>query len=705
MEAAEQLRRMADQRAQSDGELLAASSRGEESAFAGLVERHGPLVYNACLRVLRQVHAAEDATQAVFLALAHKAGERKLQSRASLAGWLYRTAWHVSLHAKEAHVLQEKYEREAGRTKPEASTPNPEWEQIRSVLDREVDKLPEKFRVPIVLHHLQGQSAAMVGTALQCSEQAIKHRLVRGREMLRERLLRAGVSPQLSAGSLASLIAVHASSAGLSPAASSAAAKSGGMVAMGKSTGAAVSANVKALANGALKTMVVAQLKSAALVFLAASACTALSITAYRALGEDTAGKPAKIPATVSVPAMPSWPGWRGAHRNGLSDEVGFNWTKEGPKKLWSVPITGSCAGVTVSRGRLFYGGAYDPKGNSTYQTEIGCLDAKTGKELWKVPFGVAGPGATFHSTLASDDTAVYGLNNKGWVGALNAADGKVIWEKNLVAELQLKDLPGYGIATSPLVVRDILVVGGTALDKKSGKLLWSHAFSSIPSTGLTKLGDKELLLCIAAEKLEAINATDGKTVWAFNRKEAYGISPANPCYIDPLSSDGHIIFVSGYGGAIIGMTEQAAITAKPEMDYSYSFAQLTLVKGFAYGGNSGPGDGNITGKLACVDVKTGKKAWEHNEYGATHLAVDGKLVIQTLAGELIVAEASPDAYTEISRIPIIDRGGRAYDFTKGDRPIVTAPAFCDGRIYCRVNGLTCFEVERKKETDKKEKK
>ena len=695
---------MADQQAQTDGELLAASSRGEERAFAGLVERHGPLVYNACLRVLRQVHAAEDATQAVFLALAHKAGERKLQSRASLAGWLYRTAWHVSLHAKEAHVLQEKYEREAGRAKSDPSIPNPEWEQIRSVLDRELDKLPEKFRVPIVLHHLEGQSAAMVGSALQCSEQAIKHRLVRGREMLRERLLRAGVSPQLSSTSLASLIAVHASSAGLSPAASSAVAQSGGMVAMGKSAGAVVSANVKAMANGALKMMVVAQLKSAALVFIAASACAALSVTAYRALGEDTAGKKANLLA-VPVPPAPSWPGWRGPHRNGASDEVGFNWTKEGPKKLWSVPINGSCGGVTITHGRLFYGAAYDAKGNSTYQSEIGCLDAKTGKELWKVPVGAAGSGVTFHATLASDEVAVYGVNNKGWIGALSAADGKVIWEKNLVAELALKDLPGYGIATSPLIVGDVLIVGGTALEKKTGKLLWTRPFSSIPSTGLTRVGDTEAALCIAGDNLEAINIADGKTMWAFNRKGAYGIAPGTPAYLDPLSSDGHIIFVSGYGGAIIGMTEQPAVTAKPEMDYSYSFAQLTLVKGFAYGGNSGPGDGNITGRLACVDVKTGKKAWEHNEYCATHLAVDGKLVIQTLAGELIVAEASPEAYTEISRTPIIDRGGRAYDYTKGDRPIVTGPAFCDGRIYCRVNGLTCFEVERKKEVDKNEKK
>lgn len=438
--------------------------------------------------------------------------------------------------------------------------------------------------------------------------------------------------------------------------------------------------------------MSMAKLKVAAMVFVAASAVSgALGVTAYKALaGEETAAKKQEDAAQ----AGPVWPGWRGPHRNGNSDETGFEWPKEGPKRLWSVAVNGSNGGVAVSKGRLFYGGSYDPKGNSQYQTEIGCLDSVTGKQLWKVPVGTG--SATFHSTPLTDGAAVYALNNRGWIGALNVEDGKVIWEKNLVEELGLKDLPGYGIATSPALIGDTLVVGGAGLDKKTGKTLWKRPFSSIPSTGLARIGDKDLALCIAGENLEAINVSDGSPAWSFNRKQAPGIGMAVPLYLDPLPCEDNIYFVSGYGGSIINIKNAALSASRPEIGYGYTFAQLSLLKGCAIGGDSGPGDGNITGHLACVEIKTGKKLWEHNEYGATHIIVDGKLVIQTLSGELLIAEASLEDYKEISRTPIVDRG-RPYDYSKGDRPLVTAPAFCDGRIYCRAGTLVCFQVEKKK--------
>src|SRR5260221_10900364 len=85
-----------------DGELLASFARTrEEAPFAQLVRRHQGMVFNACLRILRERTNAEDAAQMVFLALSHKAGDSGLHGRASLAGWLHEASWHVRLRIRE----------------------------------------------------------------------------------------------------------------------------------------------------------------------------------------------------------------------------------------------------------------------------------------------------------------------------------------------------------------------------------------------------------------------------------------------------------------------------------------------------------------------------------------------------------------------------------------------------------------------------
>ena len=199
-----------------DGELLATFAQsGEEAAFAALTERHGPMVFNACLRVLHQRSDAEDAAQAVFLALAHKARDAALQQRPSLAGWLYEAAWHVSVRARDAEKLRKQREREAGTMQEKiadaAANSAAQWSQLAPLLDGELNALPEKYRVPIVLHHLQQRSVEETAQLARCSTDAAKQRLSRGREMLRARLVRRGV--MLSTGVIPTLFTTHASAA------------------------------------------------------------------------------------------------------------------------------------------------------------------------------------------------------------------------------------------------------------------------------------------------------------------------------------------------------------------------------------------------------------------------------------------------------------------------------------------------------------
>jgi len=202
----------ADQR--TDGDLLAAFGwTGDEAPFAALVRRHETMVYNACLRVLREPSDAEDAAQAVFLALSSKARDPSLHRRASLAGWLYEAAWHVGMHARDAARLRKQREREAGTMQEKLANASPEWCQLAPALDGELNALPEKYRLPIVLHHLEQRTVEETAALVQCSTDAVKQRLSRGREMLKDRLTRRGVL--LSAVVIPALLATHASAATL----------------------------------------------------------------------------------------------------------------------------------------------------------------------------------------------------------------------------------------------------------------------------------------------------------------------------------------------------------------------------------------------------------------------------------------------------------------------------------------------------------
>src|SRR5262245_15704502 len=179
-----------------DADLLNRFVRSrDEAAFARLVERHGPMVLGVCRRVLGDAHAAEDAFQATFLALARGAG--RVRAAGSLAAWLYGAAVRVSLKARGI----------AARTKPAARpparpAPDPLAEitgrELVAAIDEELARLPEQFRAAVVACCLEGLSQEEAARQLGWSAGSLKGRLERGRERLREQLARRGIT--LSAG-------------------------------------------------------------------------------------------------------------------------------------------------------------------------------------------------------------------------------------------------------------------------------------------------------------------------------------------------------------------------------------------------------------------------------------------------------------------------------------------------------------------------
>lgn len=215
----------------------------DEGAFARLVERHGPLVLGVCQRVLQNHHDSEDAFQATFLVLARKA--RHIRQRVALAGWLYKVAYHLSVKLRASTKRRQQAEQRPVPVEGKLPDDQIAWGDLRLVLDEELSRLPEKYRAPLLLCCLAGCTRDEAAEQLGWTLGALKMRLERGRQLLRTRLARRGLTAP--AALLAMLMAQHATASPL-PAALAATTTQGSLLFAAGKTPAALSIQAIGLA-------------------------------------------------------------------------------------------------------------------------------------------------------------------------------------------------------------------------------------------------------------------------------------------------------------------------------------------------------------------------------------------------------------------------------------------------------------------------
>jgi RNA polymerase sigma factor (sigma-70 family) len=262
----------------SDSELVnRIVSARDEAAFEVIVWRHGPMVLSVCRRVLRNEQDAEDAFQATFLTFVRKAAA--ISQHRALAGWLYRVAHRICLRALDARTRRDDLEkRRAARSLVSAETDQRSLE-LKELLDAELDRLPERYRVPVVLCYLQGRTTEEVARELGCARGTVLSRLARARERLRGRLLRRGVS--LTAGTFPVVLSENGAPA-LVPVA-----LVEKTVRTGLASGLApIAAPVAALSSGMLKTMLLTRLKFLGALTAAVFVVAGAGIWVHRALAE-----------------------------------------------------------------------------------------------------------------------------------------------------------------------------------------------------------------------------------------------------------------------------------------------------------------------------------------------------------------------------------------------------------------------------------
>ena len=168
-----------------------------QEAFKALVERHGPMVLGICRHVLNQHQDAEDAFQATFLVLARKGGS--IRNRRVLAGWLHEVAHRIAVKARASAVRRRTLERQGMAMAPvviESDSPDQAvaWNELRPVLHAEVERLPERYRIPVILSYLEGKTNEEVAALLHWPVGTVKGRLSRARDLLRSRLVRRGLT-------------------------------------------------------------------------------------------------------------------------------------------------------------------------------------------------------------------------------------------------------------------------------------------------------------------------------------------------------------------------------------------------------------------------------------------------------------------------------------------------------------------------------
>jgi RNA polymerase sigma factor (sigma-70 family) len=295
-----------------DGHLLTVfAESGDESAFAAIVERHSGQVRSTARRVLGDADEAQDIAQAVFLTLAQKA--RSLRKDMPLAGWLHRVAWRLALDARKSRERRRNREEQAMQ-ESESPTPPPDDNQLpREELDAALERMPEKYRLPLVLFHLEGYSLSDVAECLGLNPSTVGTRLDRARDLLRRKLVRRGATVG-SMASLLALISAEAEVAGFPPALVSATAAAAGLNLTGTTAGGSVaggglvSAKVAALTDSALKLLFWGQVKTVAAVCAGVAMLGGAGVTVATLLTHppQPEARQAAVVAPVAAPVMPA---------------------------------------------------------------------------------------------------------------------------------------------------------------------------------------------------------------------------------------------------------------------------------------------------------------------------------------------------------------------------------------------------------------
>jgi len=363
-------------------------------------------------------------------------------------------------------------------------------------------------------------------------------------------------------------------------------------------------------------------------------------------------------PATSNASAVTStesgWSGFRGPQRDGTVHGVRIktDWSASPPAELWRRPIGPAWSSFAVQNGRFY---TQEQRGE---QELVSCYDLTTGKPLWRhsdnARFYESNAGAGPRATPLLYNDRVYTQGGTGIVNALDAATGDVVWTRNAVNDTGAK-VPGWGIAGSPLVVNDLVVVAAAgnliAYDATTGKTRWlgPQGGTGYSSPQLLTTNGIQQIVLLRSTGVMSVSVTDGKLLWEHAWEGVPIVQPAvasnGDLLISVSESSGLRRLTVGQGSG--GWTTQERWTTE---DINPWFNDFVVHKGHAFGF-----DGS---SLVCVNLEDGKLKWRGKRYGYGQLVLlpeQDVLLILSEQGELALAKATSDQFTELAHFPALE--------------------------------------------------
>ena len=358
------------------------------------------------------------------------------------------------------------------------------------------------------------------------------------------------------------------------------------------------------------------------------------------------------------------WPQFAGPHRDFTSDAKGLanTWPNSGPNKLWSRDLGEGYSGIAVD-GAVLY--TMYRRGS---QEITRAADTSTGKTIWEhtenAPFRADmamenGPGP--HATPLVTADAVYVVGILANLLCLDKKTGKVVWSHDLYREFNGTPMD-RGYSGSPLAWKDtvIMKVGGAghavmAFNQRDGKVVWQKQdFRNSPSSPLIiKVDGQDQLVAVMSDEAIGLNPDSGDLLWTHPHSTSWGLNISLPLW----TGDNTLFVSSAYNGGCMAL-QLHVVNGKTVVKELWTtnrmrvhIGNLLRIGDTLYGssGDFGPAP------LTALDAKTGKLLWQDRTFPkATFLYADGKLIVVDEDGNLALATVSPAGLKVLAKAELL---------------------------------------------------
>lgn len=375
---------------------------------------------------------------------------------------------------------------------------------------------------------------------------------------------------------------------------------------------------------------------------------------------EMPAAAPPPAPAEAVGEATADWPGFRGPGRDSVVRglRIDTDWTLSPPFELWRRPVGPGWSSFAV-RGKFFY--TQEQLGDDEI---VACYRLDNGQPIWRhrdpARFWESNAGAGPRATPTVRDGLVYTLGATGILNALDAGDGAVVWSRNAASDTGT-EVPGWGFASSPLVVNDVVVAATAgalaAYDRDTGVPRWSGPKGGwgYSSPHLLAIGGVPQILLSNGAGVISVAPADGALLWEHKWTGDGIVQPA-------LTEEGDVLIGTGSGmgsGAAVGIRRIGLAPGPGGWTVQERWTSIGLKPYYndfvVHDGHAFGFDGGI---LACIDLGDGRRKWKGGRYGHGQvllLADQGLLLVLSEKGELALVAAAPGQFTEVARFPAIE--------------------------------------------------